>query len=263
MVQFSLSAIEAPDIQTLQIDTQMRMGQSGLGDLLDANLYHMIRTLQSMLASAKEIKIMFADNGRVNTYINGLELRLDAVGNTLGYFWDNLHWLESHLGHQVRNVPYHLHFLHYDQALEHLQWFTSNLKVTKITVESGIWTSDHRFTVAIVRLLARPYDAASTPIWLLPYLEVISVEIVEENGRITPDVQDLVERRVSASGVQGAQAVPALTRLRGIKLSYGGKKNVTPAGALLALFRNLQTISEGVEIYWEDERWTGVAGRHK
>ncbi|KAG8946553.1 hypothetical protein FRC04_011611 [Tulasnella sp. 424] len=223
---FFLSALAAPHLQKLHIECNMRGNPAS--QLLNDDLVRLVPTLTSLISTASEIQV---------TSTNSFE------------------WLCNHLGGHLDKLPFHLGIEAYKSNLAYLEWFTSRVVVTKLSLwaSSDVWDFKSS-TGEMVRLLSHPIPSSPTS-WFLPDVEVLVSSLVWEGSH--PEILEMIERRHSANREQhGGSGAPK--KFKEIWLSCGNPSARKPMRPNVVFLKAVETAGEGADLYWEGKKWTSA-----
>ncbi|KAG9007645.1 hypothetical protein FRB90_009328 [Tulasnella sp. 427] len=230
VIHLALSIIDAPGVQKLEIVADMHDGRIPLSALLSA-VQRLVTPLSGIISSAKEVEVSFASRNQlkicIGTFALGLSYIPDEAQPSFRYFLKCVEWLQSHFGDRVVEFPYHLKLRWELPTSDCLQWFTTAVKVTKLTLEcseGAMYT--HGPMVDILQLLSHR-SSSSRPIWYLPHMKMISLDSTTGENRITPHVLELLKGRLSARPSE--DEVPGPVPFREIRfLNFGQEDFTTP-----------------------------------
>ncbi|KAG8942479.1 hypothetical protein FRC04_003647 [Tulasnella sp. 424] len=192
--------------------------------------------------------------GGLRLYVSGSLLPVGRLSSD--HFLETFTWLSGHLEQSLHDLPLHLNLEIRDPEPLYWEWFARCTNVTMLTLKS------HSSFVPGLENLVRtisgptPQPHSTSPTWLFPQLEVLSIKFVGKVGNI--EIVDMIERRQSASrgsfgtGVNGA--LPK--RLREVWLAYGG---ITSRRFPLdtEFMSKVVQAAAGADVYWERKKWIG------
>lgn len=193
---------------------------------------------------------------RYKTVVGSLEIDVDRFDNTLLHFQDSFEWLCNHVGGNLNNLPLHLRIDTCKSSLAYLEWFTSRVVVTELSLWCSRGTWDFKTSTGeVVRLLSHPIPPSSAS-WFLPDAEVLISNLVWECSN--PEILEMIKRRHSANREQhdGGSGVPK--RFKEIRLSCGKPSARRPLRPNVQFLKAVETAGEGADVYWEGEKWTSA-----
>ncbi|KAG8946559.1 hypothetical protein FRC04_011617 [Tulasnella sp. 424] len=254
-----LSVLEAPCLQKLRVGGGNTVEGIPSSQLLDEVLVHLVPTLKSLASTASAIGVTVIRESDYKIVVGGLEIEVDGVDSALLHFQDSFEWLCKHLGGNLKNLPFHLRIGTCKSSLAYLEWFTSRVAVTELSLwcSNGMtWEFEER-TEEIELLLSHPIPSSSAS-WFLPDTEVLISNWVGE--RSNPEILEMIKRRHSANREQreGGSRVPK--KFKEIRLSCGKDPVHEPLGPSVDLefLKAVETAGEGADVYWEGKKWTSV-----
>ncbi|KAG8946556.1 hypothetical protein FRC04_011614 [Tulasnella sp. 424] len=253
-IHFVLSAITAPCLQEMVIDCDMEGIPSS--QLLNGDLAHLSPTLSSAVSTASEIRVNFRRKFAYEIQVGGLEIAL-AHKSTLRHMQDTLEWLGNHVGVHLNKLPFHLYISNCKPNLESLEWFTSKVVVTKLTLLSSSFSSMPEFKMDIEEIvpLLSHRKSSSRDSWYLPCVEVLVTNMVRPSGN--PDIVEMIERRHSANREQReGSGVPK--RFREIWLSQGRHTGQNTSKPNVEFLKAVKTAGGSADVYWEAKKWTSA-----
>ncbi|KAG8946554.1 hypothetical protein FRC04_011612 [Tulasnella sp. 424] len=250
-----LSVLEAPCLQKLRVGGGNTVEGIPSSQLLDEVLVHIVPTLKPLASTASAIGVTVMPSSEYKIVVGGLEIEVDGVENALLHFQDSFEWLCNHLGGNLKNLPFHLRIDTWKSSLAYLEWFTSRVVVTELSLWCS-WAFEAR-TGEEVLLLSHQIPSSSAS-WFLPHTEVLISNLVWE--RRNPEILEMIKRRHSANREQreGGSGVPK--KFKEIRLSCGKDPGQEPLGPSVDLefLKAVETAGEGADVYWEGKKWTSA-----
>lgn len=248
-LQFLLSTIVAPRLRSLAID--ITVDEQPTAQVLPLGLEHLRPILHSITSGAQSYAVSLSAWHFYDITVLGLNIVVSFPTRiSMDHFQETLAWLSSLLKFEAASIPLQLSVDDGYPELSYLEWFTHHTSVTELTVTRDIWLGPG--PERIFPSLSQP-ASSSSPIWLLPQLEVLSIDIIWSEG--TSDIFDMIKKRYAAStgsaiGLNGV--LPK--RFREIRFSYGATNAPQPPPDTEFLSEVVR-VAEGADVYWEEQKW--------
>lgn len=257
-----LSVIRAPNLGWFSVECRIDQDdQSPTSELLTAEISHLIPALKALTSKAEYVEITSFSEldwtiwiGRLIIGLGGRRLQINHMQETLG-------WVFANLGGHLETLPVSLNFREFHVSSDWFIWLASRVKVTKLELWTGSLSTPEPDPQPrkVISLLSQPLVSANNQ-WLLPDLESIKTNVVNEEGK--SKILEMVNARHSFIREQRERR-PESVVLKPFQKIWlrGGKNDVSSElGPNIEFLMALQEEGGDAEIWWDDVKWTGTEG---
>ncbi|KAG9043207.1 hypothetical protein FS837_009868 [Tulasnella sp. UAMH 9824] len=254
-VRLLLSTLRFPNLETFHLGGVVQ--RSPVSDYFTIDTGHLVQACRRITLSPGQIRIIVEEVSCVASISHSFSIRWAAFPIHLDRIRELFEWLFTHLGEHLKGIPTTLSLRGCANHLPWIEWVSSNLKVTSLTLHGDRSHAGDPNTV--VPLLSNPVSvglATALPQWLFPYLEVFSSTCATPMD--VTIIAGMIQERHLAIGNQDMPGIIPKP-FRKIRLAYGG-----PMALVKDLRINeeaLKTIkreSRGAEVYWAGAEWTST-----
>lgn len=184
-IHLILSTIRAPNLGWFSVECRIDQDdQSPTSELFTAKILHLIPTLKALTSKAKYIEITSFSEVDWTVCMGRLIIGLGGGRLQINHMQETLDWVFGSLGGHLESLPVSLNFREFHVSSDWFIWLASSVKVTKLELWTGSLSAPEPDPQPrkVISPLSRPLVSANDQ-WLLPDLESIKTNVVNEEGK--------------------------------------------------------------------------------
>ncbi|KAG9046458.1 hypothetical protein FS837_004385 [Tulasnella sp. UAMH 9824] len=247
-----LSILVVPQLR--HFDVSCIVDEQPAARFLAVGVRHLLPILYHIVVVSPAYEVILSSWGYYTIRIGELTITIKfSCGFSMDHFHETYGWLSDHMEVSLADLPLHLKLVDCDMEPSHLEWFTQQTNVTKLTLQSNPWFPPS--VEQIIPLLGRPISpsvSSPSPNWLLPRLEIIVTNLVSYGGN--SDIVDIIERRHLASMTPSVGLdSPLPKRFKEIRLASvekDGRESLPNEDWISNVIR----VAGGADVYWAGKK---------